>query len=59
VLEITGNATAVIPLLAVALLAASVSRILFPKSVFDVLAESIVEDLRHHRKRDDISHYDA
>ncbi|TAL32660.1 MAG: chloride channel protein [Alphaproteobacteria bacterium] len=59
VLEISGKATAVIPLLAVAIIAAAVSRALFPQSIFDLLADTIVADLHKHKKKDDISHYDA
>lgn len=59
VLEITGMSSAVIPLLAVSVLSAAFSRVLFPTPIFDLMADTIVADLAKHKKKDDISHYDA
>lgn len=57
VLEITGKATTALPLLVVALIAACVSRTIFPHSIFDLMAETVIADLK--KKKEDISHYDA
>ncbi len=49
-LEITGKATAFLPLLAVALIAATISRIFFPAPIYHFLAEGIVDNIRKKKR---------
>lgn len=49
-LEITGYGSDFLPLLAVALVAAGVSRLLFPVSIFHLLADGLVADMRSGKK---------